>query len=335
MRVLSILLFVVGLLSTGIVEGRTPWPTKAERDSLKALQTGLRAALHRADSAGDLRARIDARFELAPQLKGKEQVRLLLEAAALAEEAARPDVQLKAHRALAIAYRTTGDGKRAWEQQALVVEALDRQVAALELRAQERADSLQRRNRQEQEDLRADLARTGQQVAVEAQAERQRGRTWMIVLGGVTLVAVLWSLLGRMRARRDLARWRSTIVGLTARVRELEERAAVAPVALVRTEVRPSTSRTTLVPESGVLAVFRMRGADRLAALQDALQRDDQEKVVRVVHTLKPHLVALDEARFGGLCADITAGPGNDREAWGRSVQQLARAVAELLGDGQ
>ncbi|MBL7957125.1 MAG: hypothetical protein JNM49_04130, partial [Flavobacteriales bacterium] len=56
------------------------------------------------------------------------------------------------------------------------------------------------------------------------------------------------------------------------------------------------------------------------------------EKAVRVVHTLKPTLVSIDDERFTALCARLVAPGATGTAAWNSDADALSTAIEVLLG---
>ena len=163
-------------------------------------------------------------------------------------------------------------------------------------------------------------------------------RTWMWVCGGALIIGAvsclsLW-LGGRGRHRR-LA---GEVKALRARIDALEQprnrvREAAppppAPIIPVPTErIEEEAPPTVLDPE--VLAHVRKRAPERLATFREARARGDWEKAVRVVHTLKPLLTGLDEARFAPLCARLVAEGEAGTSAWQTNADALEAALDGL-----
>lgn len=85
--------------------------------------------------------------------------------------------------------------------------------------------------------------------------------------------------------------------------------------------------------DESLLALFRKRAPERLATLRDARARGDHEKVARVLHTLKPQLLALDEHGAGAVCLRLIAeGAQEDALRWQQDLDQLERSMEHLLG---
>lgn len=167
---------------------------------------------------------------------------------------------------------------------------------------------------------------------------------WMfLALGpGADLVLLLIIVLVRggrhnKRIRSEMDALRAEITAMKAPPRNRIREQVIAPV----TEPPPAVD-VAVVPEpivadtsamdATLLALFRKRAPERLATLRDARVRGDHEKVARVVHTLKPQLVALDENGLGALCLRITASdPARDPKELNSELDLLDRSIERLL----
>lgn len=56
-----------------------------------------------------------------------------------------------------------------------------------------------------------------------------------------------------------------------------------------------------------VLALFMRQAPERIEALETARAANDHEKVLRVLHSLRPQLDALDPDGLGASCARLRA----------------------------
>lgn len=79
-----------------------------------------------------------------------------------------------------------------------------------------------------------------------------------------------------------------------------------------------------------VLAFFRRQAPERIATLQAARASGDHEKVLRVLHSLRPQLDALDPQGLGVLCARLRGmQPGHPER--GAGLDQLITGINTLL----
>lgn len=312
-----------------------PKATKAQRDSLRAVVTDLRERIAMADSTGAVTEGAGLRLELGALLPAKEAVKLYSSAIPMADSLGREEDALALRSVLADAYAASGRHK---EAHGVLLQMLGIQQGRSARQAVEvaaRMEQQQRRIEAERDSVIAAGRSTAEMVNAQLATAGEQLRTWRIVAGAL-LVGLLALVALLIRGQRSTTEFRREVGKLRARIQALEERKAVQEVKAVPVPpviTPPTPSALAVDPE--VLAVFRMRGADRLATLKDALQRDDHDKVMRVVHTLKPQLTAMDAGLFGPLCARITAGPGADAPAWNGEVRRLIAAVQDLLRSPQ
>jgi hypothetical protein len=91
-----------------------------------------------------------------------------------------------------------------------------------------------------------------------------------------------------------------------------------------------------VAPEVGedslLLGMLRKQAPERLRALREARLRMDHAKAQRVVHTLKPLLVAVDRELYADLCQRIiTPTALEDERRWNADLDRLEFAVSSLL----
>jgi HPt (histidine-containing phosphotransfer) domain-containing protein len=77
-----------------------------------------------------------------------------------------------------------------------------------------------------------------------------------------------------------------------------------------------------------VLGLFQKRAPERLATLREARSAGDVDKVLRVLHTLKPQLVALDPDGVGALCAGLAASGTMPAQS---DLDRLESAIEQLV----
>lgn len=163
---------------------------------------------------------------------------------------------------------------------------------------------------------------------------------WTAIAACAIFLAVLAWLLQRMgRVSRKL---HQSIADLQEEVSELQRtrnRRKEEPASEKAVGTDPGTKPAASPPydldtamDPVVLAMFRKSGPDRLTALRTARTIADNDKVVRVVHSLKPQLVSFDAERFAPLCAAITAANAlADPLRWNADLDRFERDVEELL----
>lgn len=321
-------LFFMGLLLIACATGAQ------STDELKRLRTRVKAA----DSSLVITERIAARLELAESERPSKAIGLLNEAALIADSARLTPLALDARTRLRDLYASGKDWKHAYEQALLVHGLAERRDAASAGDAMESAFAEIERAAGRADSLEAVLQRERLAAAEALESAGRERRTWSnatlaAVVFGVLALLVLW-LNGRGRERR----WAGELNVLRARIEELEKprnraREDSATPEPVRAEALPPASMETpsAVIDPEVLAHVRRRAPERLATFRDARGRGDLEKAVRVVHTLKPLLVGLDEPRFGPLCARLVASGATASPAWESDADALEHALDGVL----
>ncbi len=311
-------------------------------DSLKAEILQQRTTLTLADSVGDLHAAFEARMRLVPLVRRTESVALLKQAAAIADTLDRPDLGAMAHRLLAKSYASGGNPAAAYAE-ALVVDSLDR---IREMR------EMQRSNGQHAQAFAQLVA--AQDSSAQAGLERERrlavalvqvqhdSSSWMwvaLAAIGLCLVIVLGLFYRMGRTTRKL---RATIDALRKEVNDLKITSNRRKKADTRDEV------ICAIPASGLVepptppiheamkpvaeGMFRKGAPERLATLRQARELGDNDKILRVVITLKPLLVSFDEAHFTPLFARLkAAGAPSNAKQWTADLDALEAGVQELL----
>lgn len=312
-------------------------------DSLKRVIADYRLRIHQADSIGDARAGIDLRSTLAVKLKPKEAVKLMEEAVMLADSAGLRDERLSAREELAVQLFRSGDRKGAYERSCEVAQG---RAELMNDRGLENALVLQRAGeRWQTERDSVELAwnerlKAAEDHATHSEADAERWM-WIAIGAGALLLIVILFLIVRssgaaQRTKKELAEMRAEIEALKTAPRNRLREVAPTPIPLaeappvVVTEIAPPPEVPVVDPQ--VLAFLRKMAPERLEALRDARARGDHEKVVRVVHTLKPHLTAVDGSLFADLCAVITAkGTALGTPAWNANVDRLEKEVERML----
>jgi len=300
---------------------------QARRDSQRQLREDIarhEEQIRFADSSGDARGSARWRIMLAGIVQPAKRAKLLEDAAARADSASHHEEELRARSLLLEHYQEIGDHKRALLQSLRINEA-ERAARALEVErdAGEAADLI-RAHQHERDSLLAlhesesGLART---AIGQAQKEVASREAMIIALGAAVLVLAVVIVLILARQRKSRIRFTKEVATLQSRVAELakfmEGLAAQArePAALPELQgppvapsavVAPGPSSATAV-DPIVLGLFKRQAPERIAALDTARAAGDHEKVLRVLHSLRPQLDAIDPAGLGALCTGLRA----------------------------
>lgn len=322
----------------------------AVHDPVELLSTRIAAA----DSAKDAVAGATARLELAALVKPAQSLRMIQKAAALLDSAdAAPELALRAHQKLAYLYtagKTLGKSIGQWEH----VVRLTNELRAEEGSALEKAQFMNAVASGRIDSLTTALGkeRASAKNAMEAlvvDQERRYNLSLMAIGGGVValLFTVLFFFLYIRRSRAELKELRQEVIWLRMVSKKGVEPTVVAssfaPVAPPQVELppvlAPPPAPTPQPPvynpeeEAVLLALVRRRGEERLQTLRDARSRGDIDKVVRVVHSMKPQLVSLDAHYFTELCGRlVTSDPRTDPAQWSADLDRFEVGMARVIG---
>ncbi len=307
-------------------------------DSLKAVMAEQRTALARADSSGNRTAAFEARMHLASLAGPAEAVSWLTQAAAIADSLDRPDLGAMAQRVLAAKQAASGKFSAAYGASAradsLQVAGSNREAAraeeqqARELRnAELTGDSLLQA---------AGLRERGMAQAIAALQRKADNWMYSAIAALVTGLLLVVGLLYRMG--RTSGKLRSAVAGLRVEVEELKRRVAKpahGPIGRVSADVAPGPEAAKAA-DAAMQAVaagkFRQDGPERLATLQDARRRGDNDKVLRVVASLKPQLLGFDAERCAPLITRLrNPGAAADQLQWNADLDALEAAVRDLM----
>lgn len=349
-------LFAAGLsvlaFTTAQAQGSRAAERKARADSLAAVVQLIEQRIMVADSSRDPVAASAARLELAVLLPPKPALQLVAAAAAALDTIGAPELALRAHRELAGRYAAQKMHDRAYAEWAAIVTLTERmRDDALREAGAQRAENTALGGKVEE--LSGSLNRS---VAVLAQRTDEHARkeelaSWTIIGGAaLLLLSVLFFAWHGIRRRKVLKELRAEVDRLRAELARMLAPAAppavvrpavaveeamppmpapLAPVEQVGPAVAPATDE-----EAVLLAMVRRRGEERLRTLREARARGDHDKVVRVVHTMKPQLVSLDATYFQDLCGRlVSTDPGADPARWAADLDRFEQGMARVLGE--
>ncbi len=322
---------------------------QARMDSLRQVREDIAAhtaRMHLADSIGDAKEAARWRIMLAPMCKRTEALRLYEEAALIADTADLDgDEELRARKGLVELYKAAGNWRKAFEEAeratALAVQFNGRE--AMQLVHLERMNTSAMVG--ERDFAMTTLTEERAKFEAELSLAEERSQRWMLIAAsiGVLFLITLFVLFYRYgranrRIRAELAALRTEVTVLKEQRPANQIRIAQPPVVpqaepVIATTIAAVAEPASIAPvDPVVLAMFRKMAPERLATLRDARARGDHDKVVRVVRTLKPQLVAIDEAGFGDLCAAIAAeGAALDSARWNSDLDRFEQAVEHSL----
>lgn len=320
----------------------------AVQDPVELLNIRIAAA----DSAMDGVAGGTARLELAAQVKPAQAIRLTQEAVALLDSAdGATELALRAHQELAYLYaagKTLGKSIGEWEEVVRLTNELRADDAAALEKAQfmnavatGRIDSLTTALGTER------AAASNALETMSAEHDRRSNMALMAIGGGVValLLTVLFFSLHTRRTRAELKELRQEATWLRMVSKKGSEPTVVAsslahtaPAPVVLPPVftpapSPAPATYNAEEEAMLLALVRRRGEERLQTLRDARSRGDIDKVVRVVHSMKPQLVSLDAAYFSEICGRLVAAdPRTNPAQWSADLDRFEAGMARVLG---
>ena len=315
-----------------------------EREQLKQAIEEHRMHIRAADSTGDAREAARQRIMLAPLVK-PEEARRLYEAAAVIADSAElaEDEELRARQGLMELHRAKGNWRAAYEEGARVIELTAQWQQRQALLALDEEQALGQRAVAQRDSVLAELSAVRNDAALQLEALRQQQETWkwalimVALVGALMLAAFVWSNgRSRKRMRADIEALRAELAA--SRVQPMNRvRDRPTPPSVVPPDPEPVVEAPRPIsakePDRLVLDIFRTSAPERLSTLKQARAQGDTDKVVRVVHTLKPQLMALDPGRFGPLCASLTEpGASGDRMRWNAELDRLEQGLLQLLG---
>lgn len=331
--VLMFVLYSVGLPFANAQIGRS------QKDSLKQVVKELRLDLFEADSAHDLAKGSTLRVELSRLLKPPESIKLLRQAADTIQLIGPPDQEIAIRTELAEQFSKTGKATLAYSEMQRIRDLL----LARELEKGKLVDDQNANSRSRSTAIRDSL-----QLLLEeersATAEymiiaESESRKWQLIALATGLFWLVTTTLLFYRSGRSQRRSQLAIAELQAKVKALEERPdnvlrspnEGATVASAKELSDPPKAAVDVV-DPILVGMFRKQAPERITTLQAAREHGDIEKVVRVVHSLKPQLVAIDPERFGPLCATLTS-PGSrlDEARWNASLDEFQLAVIRSI----
>ena len=312
-----------------------------------------------ADSAQDAVTGASLRLELVELVKSYQGLKLLQEAAGLLDSAAgSPELALRVHRDLADRYtalKSNEKANREWAEVSRLTEVLREEAVT----AVEKAEFLNAVAKGRIDSLTTALGvqRAASSNALEAMAaehERRSDRSLIVIGGGV--LALLLSVLffgvyirlqrAELKGLRQEVTWLRMVSKRSTEPTVVASSVANAPPKTELPEVlKPAPATPPVREEPNVafnpeedavlLALVRRRAEERLQTLRDARSRGDVDKVLRVVHSLKPQLVSLDGAYFTELCGRlVTSDPRTDPARWAADLDRFEAGMARVIGPG-
>ena len=330
---------VVVLLITcshlGFSQSRT-----SAKDSLKLVVKELRHRMLVADSTGSAALGAELRVSLSREVKSPEAIKLLQQAVDTLHQIGPRNTEIAVRSELAEALREAGKAPQAYSELLQVrslIEARERDfgeragmdsVTAV-ARSMALNDSLSKVNAQESAVHEASIKRSSELL-----------RTWQWATLGIALLWLVSMALLLYRTGRLQRRSIKAIEELQVKVRALEQRPVNVqrvpkeeslPLPVVK-EIPSAVKGVADQIDPMILGMFRRQAPERLETLKAARDRGDSDKVVRVVHSLKPQLVAIDAGRYTPLCTAITSAEARvDQAKFDRTLDEFQVQVERTL----
>lgn len=344
------LFFAVVLLGLGLsAQAQDEAPVLA-KDTVALLEQRIAEA----DSAGDAVAGATLRMELAGLVKPFQGLKLVQEAAiGLDSAATSPELAMRVHRELAERYTSSSALEKAgreWAEVARLSDVLRSEAASaveqahfMNAVAQGRIDSLT---------TALSVAKADHRNAIEnLMAEQARREEYALyaMIGGLVLLllSVLFFSLHIRRQRAELKEVRQELTWLRMVAKKGTEptvvATSVAPPAPPKVELpqvvqpppvspAPAVAAERTEEDAMLLALVRRRGVERLQTLREARATGDNDKVVRVVHTMKPQLVSLDAPYFTELCGRlVSTDPRMDPARWAEDLDRFEAGMTRVI----
>lgn len=313
--------------------------TKTRTDSINLVVKELRTAIVKADSSQNNEQAMSLRVELARSVSGPEAIKLLEQAAITANYLADRKEELEIRIALAEQYRSAGKSLPAFNEMVRIqslMEERDKKVKD----ENERQRILTRTNYEYKVDSLRSVIGAERSEAERKMAESEaRADRWQWLAIGFGLLWLFSSIFLFHRSGKAQKRSVVAIAELRDEI-EIVKRSGSVKVQMptvTRDEVPeikvPEVLEEEPEPLDPVLvAMFRKMAPERLATLKDARSRQDDEKVIRVVHSLRPQMMGLDPVRSAPLYAKIKAkNSDTDPVGWNALLDEFRTDVETLL----
>jgi len=311
--------------------------TKATADSLKRVISGSRAAILQADSAQNTEQAMALRIELAKIVPSAEAIKLLEKAASIASYLTLQKDELEIRTTLAEQYRRSGKSLDALNEMIRIrslLEALSK-TGADDLERQQLVFMNVHRSTVDSLNAVASAERTNAEQKIAEIEERAIRWQWAAI--GLGVMWVITSLFLFYRSGKAQERSRTSIAELRTELATLKSTSAIN----IREE--PKRERTAPVEEkietvpaekldAVLVAMFRKMAPERIAAFDEAMLRQDHEKVMRVVQSMRPQMMGMDPERSALLYAKLKATDVKvDPENWTSFLNEFRAAVETLL----
>ncbi|HQV53618.1 MAG: hypothetical protein IPI00_12875 [Flavobacteriales bacterium] len=311
--------------------------TKATADSLKRVISGSRAAILQADSAQNTEQAMALRIELARIVPSADAIKLLEKAASTASNLTLDEQELEIRTTLVEQYRRSGRTLDALNEMIRIrslMEALSKGGAE----DVEREQLVVRTEHRSTVDSLNAIAIAERTVAerIIAQVE-ERAIRWQWVAISLGVMWVLTSLFLFYRSGKAQERSKAGIAELRTEIATLKSISTVVSREEPKRErAAPVEQKIETVPaeqlDAVLVAMFRKMAPERIAALDEAMVRQDHEKVMRVVQSMRPQMMGMDPERSAPLYAKLKSTDAKvDPENWTALLNEFRFTVETLF----
>jgi len=309
------------------------------RDSLKFVVKEI----HNADTSGATMLGAQLRVALSRYVKPPEAIKLLQQAADTLHQIGPRNTEIAVRSELAEELRKAGKATQAYAELLRVRSLIEAREEEFIERARIDSTTAIERTVAVKDSLSKVIDEAGADREMNRKSAAQELRNWQWIAIGLCILWLVSMALLLYRMARGQRRSNKAIAELQVKVRALEQRPVNVqrvpkqeplPLPIVKETATAEKAATDQV-DPVILGMFRKQAPERLATLQAARERGDLEKIVRVVHSLKPQLVAIDAERYTPLCAAITSPEARvDQAGFDRALdefqQQVERTLIEL-----
>ena len=330
-----IVLLLITCSHMGFAQSRT-----SAKDSLNLVVKELRQRLVVADSTGSAALGAELRVSLSREVKPVEAIKLLQQAADTIHQIGPRNSEIAVRSELAEALRKAGKATQAYSELLQVRSLIEAREQEFGERARMDSVTAVARSMALNDSLSNAMVLADAEQEASNSASKEKLRNWQWATLGIALLWLVSMAFLLYRTGSVQRRSNKAIEELQEKVRALEQR----PVNILRVPKEeslplpvvkeiPSTEKAgTDRIDPMILGMFRKQGPERLATLKAARDSGDFEKVVRVVHSLKPQLVAIDAERYTPLCATITSTEARvDQATFDRMLDEFQVQVERTL----
>lgn len=282
----------------------------ADRSALLQRSAAVRARML-TDSMPMTAVQLDTLQAMAARSHGPAVTRLLQQALVISDSIQDLTRERDVLAALAANYERTGHSGEALQATHAVHFLNDSLTSLAHTQALEELRAQQESERQQWEAKNAAQEKVLQAQHDELTHLRHRQQQTYGVAGALVLILMIVMGLVLFRGGRRNRNGNGQVADeQVAAVMPLRKNTLRPPEAVAEAVTDPTIIPVRPVPDADdmvLLSLFHKRMPERLQALKEARSRGDQEKVLRVITSIRPQLIHHDEARFTERCARLIA----------------------------